>query len=34
MVDAIIDRSGDGYWHQEQMERVVAAGSRVLIPPV
>jgi transposase len=22
-----------GYWHQEQMERVVAAGSQVLIPP-
>jgi hypothetical protein len=22
-----------GYWHQEQMERIVAAGSTVLIPP-
>lgn len=22
-----------GYWHQEQMERVVATGSQVLIPP-
>jgi transposase len=22
-----------GYWHQEQMERVVARGSQVLIPP-
>jgi hypothetical protein len=22
-----------GYWHEEQMERVVAAGSQVLFPP-
>lgn len=22
-----------GYWHKEQMERIVAAGSQVLIPP-
>ena len=22
-----------GYWHQDQMERLVAAGTQVLIPP-
>jgi hypothetical protein len=22
-----------GYWHKEQIERIVAAGTRVLVPP-
>ena len=22
-----------GYWHQEQMERIVASGTQVLVPP-